>query len=175
MRRSKDEILDEALVLAAQAGDPRALAGLVERWQGRMGRFLQRRLGAADRAADALQETWLAVTRGIPRLDDPGRFRAWIYRIALTKAQDAQRQGARRSSAALDENLADEPPADADEATRALLEGLEPSERLLLELVYLQGLSLPEVSEVLALKVGTVKSRLSRLRERLRQNLRSEA
>ncbi len=177
MPRTASIIEDEFLVLAAQDGDGAAFDRLVRRWDAPLRRYAARLTGRADAAADAVQETWLAVARGIRRLDDPARFRAWAFRIAHHKCADwaaSRRRERDVLAAASAPALESEPPADKDDDIAVLrreIDRLPAESRAVLALHYLEGFSLAEIAEVLSIPTGTVKSRLHHARERLRERL----
>jgi len=175
MARTTESIEAELLVLAAQDGDASAFERLVRQWDGPLRRYAGRLTGRTDAAADIAQETWLAVARGIRRLDDPARFRAWAFRIAHHKSADwANRQRRER------EAMASRPAPPSGEASaptdeiallRREIDALPAESRAVLALHYLEGFSVAEIGEVLAIPSGTVKSRLHNARERLRERL----
>jgi RNA polymerase sigma-70 factor (ECF subfamily) len=179
MERSPDDIQDELLVLRCQSGEPEALDVLVSRWQHRLWRLAARMTGDRDAARDLAQDSWLAIVRGLRRLDDPAGFRAWAYRIVTNKCVDwIRRRAVRRGAAAELQDVANaeidnrRPPAleGADEVARmrAALRRLPSNQRMILSLHYLDGLSVLEIAAVLDVPAGTVKSRLHRAREELR-------
>ncbi|MCZ6507607.1 MAG: sigma-70 family RNA polymerase sigma factor [Acidobacteria bacterium] len=184
--RRPEQILDELLVLECQNGDRAALELLVERWQPRLLR-LARRLTQGDEAGEAVQEAWLAIVRGLGRLEDPARFGTWAYRIVAFKCADwiRQRQRGRRmeqrvtaqpqpvaSKIGVAETGADETGAEGDiAALRVALRRLAPSHRAILEMHYLDELPVAEIAAVLGIPIGTVKSRLFHARKRLRATL----
>ena len=77
----QDRLNDELLVLRCQEGDAEAFELLVGRWQRRLWRHAWRLTGDESTAWDAVQETWVGISRGISRLVDPAVFSAWAYRI----------------------------------------------------------------------------------------------
>lgn len=88
MAKLKQQVYDELLVLRSQDGEASAMDELVRRWQKKLRRHA-RYLTAGDEAAwDMTQETWMAVVRGIRRLDDPATFKTWVYRILVHKCAD---------------------------------------------------------------------------------------
>ena len=89
MPRSYEEIQNELLVLKAQAGDRDALKDLVAYWQPRFARLAWRLTNQREAARDVAQESWLAVVRGMKKLDDPASFRSWTYRIVKNKCAKA--------------------------------------------------------------------------------------
>lgn len=118
----------------------------------------------------------MAVLRGLRSLRDPARFRAWALRIVANKARDWVRREQARGRVA---GSAQHPPpaahstsmTDAISRVRAGLDELEPNQRLVLSWFYLEEMSVREIAEVLALPVGTVKSRLFHARNALRTRL----
>ncbi|NKB88311.1 MAG: hypothetical protein GKS06_08835 [Acidobacteria bacterium] len=74
MTRSQDQVIDAILVLRCQSGDSGAFETLAGRWQRRLLAHAARLLGDATAATDAVQDSWVAIARGLRRLDDPNRF-----------------------------------------------------------------------------------------------------
>jgi RNA polymerase sigma-70 factor (ECF subfamily) len=88
-----DRLYERVLLLRCQTGDHAAFAELIGRYQDRLGGYPRRLLGGPD-AADALQDVWLAVWRGLPRLRDPAAFTAWVFRLARDRAfRELRRRG----------------------------------------------------------------------------------
>ena len=116
MERTPEIVLDELLVLEAQGGDARALAQLVERWQPRVLRHALALTERQELAADVAQETWIAVAKGIRKLDDPACFPRWVLRVVTNKCADAIRELARRRK--LLEHVAEESPRTVAAAKR---------------------------------------------------------
>ncbi|MCH8253447.1 MAG: RNA polymerase sigma factor [Planctomycetes bacterium] len=181
MSRTPEDIQDELLVLRCQEGDDDALRALITRWQPRLGRLAWRLTGNRESARDAVQETWLAIVRGLRRLDDPARFRSWAYRIAVNKCADWTRRRVVLRSAASDlrDAAASAPRAvtgaadQEDDAAhiRDAMAKLPGEQRAILSLHYLDEMGVSEIGEVLEIPKGTVKSRLHHARNRLRQAL----
>lgn len=179
MASSSERIRDEWLVLQAQTGHPAALAALIKRWSGPMA-AAARALAARGEDEDALQEAWLAIARGLSRLDDPARFPAWSHRILANKCADTLRKRGRRRrtldalAASQREPWTLDPCCEADEFGRAL--AALPSElRAVLTLFYSSELDVRTIAGVLSIPAGTVKSRLHSARERLRAVLEPNA
>lgn len=168
---------DELLVIRCQLGERAAFDELTERWHPPLWRYVRRLTGADDAARDVAQDVWLRVLRGIGRLRDGSRLRPWLFGIARRALMDRLRQHyAGPVDTDLDvDALAAEPALDPVEEDLAAMEHelarLPVTEREVLTLFYLKELSLAEVAEVLAVPVGTVKSRLFRARRLLRRGL----
>lgn len=178
MRRSPEDIQDELLVLRCQGGDGEAMTELIRRWDPRLNSLAWRLTGGREAAHDLVQDTWIAVVRGIRRLDDPARFRSWACRIVANKcadwtrrrvvrrrydddARDAAQEGFQAAGAGASSG------GEAD-ALRAALVELPQTQAAILALHYLEGMGIAEIADVLSIPQGTVKSRLDQARNRLR-------
>ncbi|MEU4563093.1 sigma-70 family RNA polymerase sigma factor [Actinoplanes sp. NPDC023936] len=162
---------DARLVVRAQLGDRRALAELVGHWHEPLWRYVRRMTPNAD---DVTQQAWAAALGSLPRLREPERFAPWLFTIARRAVMNQLRQGY-GSPDPLESDLPDGRDPLAGVLDRAQiaegLDGLPPPEREVIELFHLQDLSLQECAEILAVPVGTVKSRLHRARRLLRDHL----
>jgi RNA polymerase sigma factor (sigma-70 family) len=169
---------DELLAIRCQLGEAAGFEDLIARWHGPLWGFVRRLMGDDDAAREILQDIWLRVIRGIPRLRDGSKLRAWLFGIARRTLMDRLRdQYARTRALDLEvdvDEIPTEPPADEiddwDGLERAL-EQLPLLDREAITLFYLQELSLNEIAEALKVPVGTVKSRLFRGRRLLRQRM----
>jgi len=171
---------DELLTVRCQLGESDAFDELIARWHGPLWAFVRRLTGADDIAHDTVQDVWLRVLRGIASLRDGARLRAWLFGIAHRAVMDRMRQKYRDARFVDDDvdalSTAEESwPSPGDlEALHEELDSLPIAERELLTLFYLRELSLAEVAEVLAIPVGTAKSRLFRARALLRAQLTAQ-
>ncbi|MCR9245591.1 MAG: RNA polymerase sigma factor [bacterium] len=171
----------ELLVLRAQANDEAAFAVLVERVDAALRRHARRYVVDPELVSDATQDAWLAIVRGLRRLEDPARFLPWALCIVARRAIDLVRRRQRTPATQLDGNEPSvEPPigpgasnaaASTGDRLRAAVRRLDLDHRVVVELHYLEGLTLPEISGAVAVPVGTVKSRLHYARRRLREVL----
>ena len=180
MARTHEDILDELLVLQCQAGSREAFQKLVERWQPRLAGFAARLTADREASRDLVQDAWIAIVRGLGRLDDPARFRTWAYRIVANRCADWIRRRSVRRTAAGElrtsaQNVQDaaNPPESEDDTMhlRAAMRRLPGEQRNVLSLFYLDELSVADVARVLSIPPGTVKSRLHHAREALRAAL----
>lgn len=170
-----DPRIDTLLAVRCQLGERAAFDDLIQRWALPLRRYAQRVLGERESADELVQEIWLGVLQGIGRLQDPARFRSWLFGIAHRRLMDRLR--GRFAAPIHDDEAANEIPADLPEPDRCLearelergLQRLPPFEREVLSLFYLEELSLAEIALALVIPVGTVKSRLFRARNLLRQ------
>ena len=137
-----------------------------------------RRLAGNDAdAADAAQEALIAISRGLKRFDARSRFTTWSYRVATNACLDELRRRRRRQADPLPEPLAGVggDPVGERISTRldldAALAGLSEEFRVPVVLRDQAGLSYHEISEVLGIPPGTVRSRIARGRARLVETL----
>jgi len=178
---------DSRLVALTQEGDLAAFNALVETYQGQVYNLCWRMLGLREAAEDATQEAFLAAYRNIRGFRGPS-FRAWLLRIAANTAIDELRRRRRRPQVSLEtpasgsETALDlpDPSAGPEECAlrreqarhiQAALLTLPLDQRLAVILSDVQGLSYEEVGQAMGSSLGTVKSRLSRGRARLRRYL----
>ncbi|MDQ6655897.1 MAG: RNA polymerase sigma factor [Verrucomicrobiota bacterium] len=183
MKRDARQVLTEWLVLEAQSGSERAFRDLHDLWREDFRRMALVRVEHPDAADEVLTDIWLAVARGLPRLDDPACFPRWAFQIVQRRAADWVRQQQlarqREHAAAADADLlapAPLTPAESSDDVLALREAIKhlPTEqRELLHLRYGLERGLQEIADILELPVGTVKSRLHTTRELLKQQLKA--
>jgi RNA polymerase sigma factor (sigma-70 family) len=165
---------DERLALRCLLGEASAFDELIARWHPAVWRYARRMAGSDDAADDLAQEVWLRVVRGLPKLQDPARIRAWIFGIAHRVLMDRLRaQYTTPTIADVELDTLETVPADPDLRERidemeAALGTLPAVERDVLALFYLDELSLADIASIAGVPVGTVKSRLFRARQLLR-------
>lgn len=163
--------MDAPLVRAARAGDQAAFGRLVAMHQQGLRAFLRRACGAD--ADDVAQDAFVTAWSNLPRLRDEEGFRAWLYGIAWKKAQTRRRSTARsvrRDGEWLEVREA-EGPVRLDPAERMSLEaamsGLPADQRAAVVLCLAEGWTHGEAAEALGLPLGTIKSHVTRGRDKL--------
>ena len=163
--------MDGPLVRAARNGSQSAFARLVATHERALRGFL-RKSGFGD-ADDIAQEAFLAAWSILGRLREDEGFRAWLFGIAWRKALDHNRSARRAAlrDQSWREDQTRDAPRQADPADRMALEAaladLPSDQRACVTLCLGQGWSHGEAAEVLNLPLGTVKSHVTRGRERL--------
>jgi len=171
--KSRDRIENELLVLKCQMGDTKAFEELVNRWQKRLWRHAYQLTGDRDTAWDAVQDTWVAIVKGMRRLQAAGAFPRWAYRILSARCADCMRKRQRQRKLsdrlAVEANSAEDTCADVHDSLKGALARLPGERRALLGLRYAEGYSTGEIAEILGVPEGTVKSRLYHAREQLRR------
>jgi RNA polymerase sigma-70 factor (ECF subfamily) len=179
---------DESLLAQARAGNRDSLEALLERHQAQIYRFGMKMCHDPEDAKDVLQDTLLAMARGVRDFRGASSISTWLYTIARSFCLKKRR----RSKFAPDQEcsletgapaeartLADpaESPDEAlagrqiDRALRQTIAALEPMYREVLLLRDAEGLTAPEVAEILGLTTQAVKSRLHRARLAVRERV----
>jgi len=179
---------EEALIRAAQRGDVTSFNQLVLAYQSQLYNVAYRILGDAAAAADATQEAFLSAFTHIKDYRG-GSFKSWLLRTVTNACLDALRYQRRRPSRSLEaedddeRSLADALPSGEESPdsvaerrelrhliARAALT-LQPDQRITFVLADVHGLSYQEIAQAMNVSLGTVKSRLSRARAKLRDAL----
>jgi RNA polymerase sigma-70 factor (ECF subfamily) len=179
--------LDEATLARAQRGDDAACRALVVMYEGRVFAVVARTLGArnAARVEDVAQETFLRVFRALSSFthDGAARLSTWILTIAMRLCIDDLRRARRTAQRMRDEELRDDDARAPDVSEplaieRALkrridraIEELPEDLKATFVLRVIAELSVADAARALDVDEGTIKSRLSRARDRLRTAL----
>ena len=184
MERQEQQWVD-----AARQGDQFAFEQLVRLYEKRVLALTTRMCKNPADAEEAAQEAFLSAWQGLPFFRGESSFSTWLYRLASNACVDLLRQEGRRQSSAgpslNDEearvDVPDPAPSPQEQAERselreqieAGLQALTPDHRQVLILREMHQLSYDEISKVLDVDVGTVKSRINRGRKQLRNFLLS--
>jgi RNA polymerase sigma-70 factor, ECF subfamily len=177
-------LADEELVQRHVTGDKRAFAGLVERYAGSVFNLAYQLTHDEAEAEDITQDTFLRVYRALPRSDWQRPFKPWLFTIATNLCRDWARRRAVSFSALTEETdeLSDEEPSliehleekELHKALQHAVDSLPPAYRVVIVLRYTEGLSYEQISEALDLPLNTVRTHLSRAKQRLRAALVAE-
>jgi RNA polymerase sigma-70 factor (ECF subfamily) len=167
------------LLARAQVGEREAFTELVERHHPELVRIAFAVTGDLDAARDAAQLAWIKAWQRLPSVREPDRLRAWLIAIAANEARQRLRSDRRRrlreiAPATADDGL-DESRTDVTAPEQLDLRDafvlLPPGDRSLLAMRYLAGLTAEEIGAATGLTASGVRSRLSRLIARLREDL----
>jgi RNA polymerase sigma-70 factor, ECF subfamily len=174
------------LVQAFRQGDIQAFNKLVNLYQDKIYNLAYNYVKDQEEAKDLAQDIFVSIYRSLPALKDPSKFSSWLYQTAINHCRNRYRRLQRRgffdmqsiddeetplqlsTGESLEDNI------EQQEATDILLSELakmSETEKEILILRDLQGLSYEEISETLALPLGTVKSKLNRARLALKNRL----
>jgi RNA polymerase sigma-70 factor, ECF subfamily len=175
---------DTDLVRRFKRGDGSAFEELLLKYQDRIYNLCRYMLQDAEDARDAAQEVFLKAYKGLRAFKPDSSLYTWLYRIAVNTCLDYKkkaRPGQLKDGFFLDDMASTEPSADRlyeskeiGRAIRLALQRLPEHSRVAIVLKEIEDLSYEEIAEVLHTSLGTVKSRISRAREEMRQLLRNK-
>ncbi len=179
---------EQALIQAALKGDLSAFNELVLTYQSQVYNLAYRIMGERDAAADATQEAFISAYRKLSSYRG-GSFKAWLLRIVTNACYDELRRRKRRPSSSLDALYTNEPTPgqpfvshpedpeahvqrqDLNEMLQKGILDLPEDQRVALVLADVQGYNYKEIAEITETALGTVKSRISRARAKMRDYL----
>jgi RNA polymerase sigma-70 factor (ECF subfamily) len=161
---------DADLIRQATRGNVESFNLLVSRWEKRVYNYLLRITANREDALDLTQDAFLKAYQNLRKLDDPGRFAPWLYRIAHNEAYSMFRK--RKPETDVD-SLAPEAtgtkitvggsfvfPIELSLAVASALDRLSTDQREAVVLKIYQGFKFEEMAEILSCPVSTIKSRL---------------
>ncbi len=186
-------VRDDILVAQSQAGDIEAFEELVSRNERRVFNLAYRMIGNHEDAVDLAQEVFIKAFQAIKTFRGEASFSTWIGRIAINICRDELRRRHRRPTDSLDEKVIlhdgevskqyaspDPGPEEIYEKTelqqkiQQYINDLTPEFRTALVMRDIGGYSYEEIAEATQSNIGTVKSRISRARNYLKDKLLSE-
>lgn len=181
---------NKLLVEKARKGDMSAFEQLILNHEKIVYNVALRMFNNIEDAKDIAQEVFIKAFRSIENFDGRSSFSTWIYRIAMNTCIDETRKRKGKASVSLEEEMSDEDGSwkqqyadDGDTPEESMLrqegqheimralERISPDHKLVIILRDIQGLSYDEIAEITDLTLGTVKSRISRARLQLKQEL----
>jgi RNA polymerase sigma-70 factor (ECF subfamily) len=190
------KINDAVLIEQYQKGDSAALERLVLKYQNRIYNVILKMCADHDDAAELTQETFVKVIENLDKFEGRSSFYTWTFRIAvnltlnycqrnskvafmsLDAEQDQQNDNKVRQALKdfLSDDSSPDPAAEVQNkelyriAAKALV-GLDEAHRAVIVLRDIEGMSYARIAEVLDIEIGTVRSRLSRARSKMREIL----
>jgi len=172
--KSPNQVFDELLVMQYQAGDQKALELLIKRWNPKIMVYALRNINDQQGAEDVAQEVWLAAIKGVHRLHNHTKIGSWLLGITHNKSMDWIKKNAKIDHSITIENSPTIELTSDDQIIkmRQAIQELKLEQRNILTLFYLEGYSLIEISEILKISKGTVKSRLYYARESLKKAIK---
>ena len=181
---------EQYLLKKAKAGDVAAFEELVENYQKKLFNLAYRIVGNPEDAADMVQEALIRIFRSIAKFKEQSSFSTWIYRITTNVCLDELRKRKNKKEFSLDQEIHGEDgdmkrqiksddilPDNAAEREElreiesSAINSLPEEQRGVISLRDIQGLTYTEISQVLDCPEGTVKSRINRARNALKNVL----
>lgn len=179
---------DDMLVKQSRDGDLDAFEELVKRYEGKVYTVAYRFMGNHADASDLAQEAFIKAFQALTSFRGDSSFATWLYRITANACRDEIRKQHRQKKLSLEEMIShgggSYPVAGTEPSPEESLErwelhdlvqkqlnGLSGDHRLILVMRELQGMSYEEIAASLDCTLGTVKSRLNRARQALKQRV----
>lgn len=183
---------ENAYIAAAQRGEREAFGSLLHMYERLVYNTVRMKVGNADDALDLSQEVFIKIWRSIGRYRGDCRFSTWVYKICINASLDFLRHAKVTATESMPTHIdsegdeieiefADETAAASPERTlekretaravRDAIARLSPEAREVVELRDIEGYTYEEIAEMTGLEIGTVKSRLNRARNQLRELL----
>ncbi len=183
-----EQASDEVLIARFQQGDVQAFDVLVRRYKDQLLNYVYRFVGSRVEAEDIVQETFLRVFKNKHYYKEIAKFSTWVYTIAGNLAKTELRRRKRRkifsvSNFVNEERDYDIPDSDRnpeqevdgsikDTIIQKAIEKLPPKFKEVILLRDVQGFAYEEISQILGIPLGTVKSRVNRGRLKLQEDLK---
>jgi RNA polymerase sigma-70 factor, ECF subfamily len=176
---------DQDLIEAVLVGDTARFDGLVSRYSDRIYRFILKNLGQTAIAEELTQETFVEAYRKLPTFKGEAKFSSWLFGIALNRVRNYINRSPDRHRCSLPVEVlrhgitAAGNPVQCLERKQALLALQQAIYTLPTELqeglilVVLEELSYEEAAQILGIPIGTVKSRVHRARDMLRESMKA--
>ncbi len=187
-QKELSNLTDEDLIFSFQQGEMLAFEEIVKRYKDSLMNFVFRFLGDMSESEDIVQETFLRVFRNKRAYKKIAKFSTWIYTIAGNLAKTELRKRKKRNLYSVsdigyddkdfeisDETLNPESETNtsmSEEIIQQEIEQLSPKFREVIVLRDIQELSYEEISKIIKVPLGTVKSRVNRARLRLQDKLK---
>lgn len=192
MQSATPQDTDMDLIARCRDGDREAFRQLVEQYERRVFNIITPLIGDPEEADDITQEVFIKVYRSLSSFRGTAQFSVWLYRITVNLCLDRLKHRRRRPEAVSLDRLLEQAEGELDvlfrdsspdaaetldqarlqHTVQAMLNTLTPEHRLVISLKDLEGYSQEEIAAILNCPVGTVKSRLTRAREALKERLR---
>ena len=181
---------EKELIAKAKQGDMQAFEELILKHEKIVYNVALRMMNHSEDAKDISQEVFLKAYRNIKNFDERSMFSTWLYRITTNTCIDEMRKRKGKQNYSLEEELENEDGSmqrqiadEGDTPEESLMRGEEKGEilqaldtlseehRVAIILRDVKGLSYEEISEIIELPMGTVKSRISRARNQLKNEI----
>lgn len=177
-----NKIFDSLLVLQCQSGDRKAAAILVKRWHVKLCKQAYWYTNDMENSKDIAQDSWGVILQKIGNLKDPNSFGSWALTIVTRNAINWLRKHKKEvevlneyhydhknSTTSYDYN-----DSDASKLLKASIKKLSYNQQLVLHLFYIEEYSIKQISDIVNVSTGTIKSRLFTARENLKLILKNK-
>ncbi len=171
------DLTDEQIADAVLGGDTDAFAVIVSRYTAKYSRFVVRMLGNREDGEEALQDTFVRAYRALGKRDGQSTFGSWFHTILLNQCRTTASRRANRQRMLVHDERAVEVAAAAEHTgthpamsdVEVAISRLEPAQRELFLMKYVEDLSYEEIAEITGVGVSALKMRVKRTADRLRE------
>ena len=153
--------------------DPRDIVRIVETYSDMLLRIAINRVRSMAEAEDIVQAVFLRLMTSQPRLKSAEHERAWLIRTAINLCLDFQKSASRRTSVPLNDEMPASQPQEAGEVLEAVWK-LPERDRYIVYLFYFEEMKIKEIADLLNEQTGTITSRLTRARKKLKLLLKGD-
>ena len=169
----------EDIVEKAKMGDSEAFNELIEQHKFKIYKTAKAILKNEDDVCDAIQDSLIRAYKGIGKLENNEYFSTWLTRIVINKCYDIARKNSEKNKKIIDISEPRDPELETyddynDSGLESILKCLDEDLKAATIMFYYDDISVKDISEILSIPEGTVKSRLSRARAKLFEVLGKE-
>ncbi len=176
-----DKIFDSLLVMQCQSGNKKAMTLLVKRWHVRLCKQAYWYTNDIEASKDVAQDSWSKILLKIGNLKDPNSFGSWALTIVTRNALDWQRKHKKEQgnlNSYHKENSGTSLDHDHNEMVflqlKKSIKELPKNQQIVLNLFYIEEYSIKQISKIMNVSTGTIKSRLFNAREKLKLILKKQ-
>lgn len=172
--------IDNLTIKKAAKGDSEAFKQIYDEHSGFLWKVIYRTVnGDQDAASEILNEVFFRIHKALLKYNPDYKFSTWIYKIAVntTRTYLRKRRQKWEREAGLDEAKVESEKSDEydqKELVEIILSSLAPEERFLLTALTVEGISFNELAEIVGVSSGSLRTRMSRLKARIRKEFADE-
>lgn len=178
----EDPHIDAEIIQNFLNGDQSAITLLVKRWHLKFCNKSYWIVKDSELAKDVAQESWQIIINKLETLNNPLSFKSWAFRIVCYKSFDVlrERRNILKQNELIRSNTKEATVDSGSEQEKKIklllteIEGLPTPQQMVIRLFYLEEQSIKEISKLLGISVGTVKSRLFHAREKLKLSIKNK-
>lgn len=167
----------EELVKKAKKNDKEAFSELIVAVEKELYLIAKTKLNNDDDIGDAIQETIYKSYKNIKKLKDDSLFKTWLVKILINECNNIYRKKGKYTISYEEKEMENYISANEDSDDlefEVLIKNLDTEEKLILTLYYCSKYTVKEISEIMKIKENTVKSKMVRAREKIKQQLEKD-
>jgi len=175
MKEDNSSMVTEEIIRRAQKRDMEAASEIYKKYKNFVWNISLKMTADRETAEDVTAEVFIKIFTKLKSFRFQSSFKTWIYRITVNTALNFLKKEKRRQTQEVEENarhvkyVSPEKGIEAESTVERILSGLNEEERILVVLREIEGLSYNEISEITKMNLGTVKTKIFRVREKLRK------